>query len=110
MDLLPNCLGYVIDKLGLGQDGFYNPDTELEKYFTDAGNKPAEIAVAKFGRFNLHVVLFDPNNPDSIAHRPGLGKDIVENDTFYGAIGIYQDVYSSSHPEIPTSIIFMRRR
>lgn len=110
MDLLPNCLGYVIYKLGLGQDRFYDPDTELETYFTDAGNEPAEIAVARFGRFNLHLVLFDSNNPDSIAHRPGIGIDIVEDDTFYDAIGTYQDVYSSSHPEIPTSIIFMRRR
>lgn len=107
----PNCLGFVIDILGLGPDRYYDPQTELDQYFVEAGSQRAEIAVARIGRLNMHVVLYDPNNPNTKDHRPGPGEPVVEDATFYDSIGKYQDAYPGiTHPETMTNITFMRNK
>lgn len=106
-----NCFGYVLSQLGLGDDTYYDPNETLDRFFIESGSQPAEVAVAMIGGTVVHIVPYDSNNPNDITHRPTIGAPLRSHDSFFEAIGFYQEAYpNQTDPTTTTRIRFMRRR
>lgn len=92
--LPPNCVGYAYWLLGLGEDGFYLPETVWEHFNLVPSLAQAELVAAvrqmpdkevlQIG----HVVAYFPEEQGAIRHRPGTGASAIP-DTLLGAMRKY---------------------
>lgn len=100
----PNCAGFLIKTLQMGEDGYYEAE-DLLPLFEDARDEPAEAVFACVRNLVPHITPYDPNRPNKITHRPHEGARVSKNNTFYNAIGKYLDAYPTM-----MNIRFMKRK